>query len=45
MYVQETDTFSRKFDNGVVLTTKNTEHPGKSLKKPMKNRNTVRAGS
>ena len=45
MCVQENDTFSREFDNGVVLTTKNTEHPGKNLKKKMKNRNTVRACS
>ena len=25
--------FPRKFENGVVLTTKNTEHPGQSLGK------------
>ena len=28
MCVQENNSFSRKFENGVVLTTKNTEHPG-----------------
>ena len=33
MCVQENDTFSRKFENGVVLTTKNTEHQGQSLRK------------
>ena len=33
MCVQGNDTFSRKFENGVVLTEKNTEHPGQILGK------------
>ena len=33
MCVQENETFSRKFENGVVLTTKNTEHPVQILNK------------
>ena len=33
MCVKENDTFSSKFEKGVVLTTKNTEHPGKILGK------------
>ena len=33
MCVQENDAFSRKFENGVVLTTMNTEHPGQILNK------------
>ena len=45
MRVQENDTFSRKFENGVVLTTKNTEYPGQILDKTHEKSNTVRAGS
>ena len=33
MCVQENDTFSRKFENGVVLTETNTEHPWRILGK------------
>ena len=36
MCVQENDAFSSKFENGVVLTTVSTEHPGQSLKKKQK---------
>ena len=33
MCVQENDTFSRKFEDGVVFTMKITEHPGQILGK------------